>query len=1372
MTDGSENELATVQRAEAEEREQIALQKDKNLANLRLEDVENRSKLLAETDCDWGCHGPKLSALSCNPATGVTPLRKQDSVLSKAVKRAEKLQSEESTARGRLITQCDKAFAVLRYDWIESAARLCKASTRNLSSASTDDSPSSPTFSSLASQKNKKQDETEGTRTHKVPQANVLTDNLYQVEKYDEAHSVEVDFETMATPDKRALGTLAVHVWLPTRPLFPALLLHVLETLRLSDEDVAELLGLCPQGRKAAELPFETVQTAARAFPADKRLAAIAAIAATGLKSGVYDARLRWGLHRLSTILSVPWEHVAVAETILAATLLDRIDGDHSAQGKGSSYRWLKIGAGVTLGAGALLITAVAAAIGTTAASLGAVMTVPVITALFGAAGAGVTGMKVYRRTAGVNEFVCNSIRDVELPAWVISDPCTVLETDRGQGPAVPMAVRETTSKNVAARVDTDRKVVLSLLNNVEELGELYLSGTYLEIGDWMYKPPKAVKVGQAAIAAASKTRFGLRVSGCVVYANKESNIEFLCAFDCPVVGNFKHRIVHGPIGTFQELHEWKDRALGQSEDSKVVTLLPSKTRVTIAASGVCEAFFDIRPFGILKTPVETGIADIDEVTEILPKCDALMEAHRSKVAVTIRNLLTDDLMLAKVFMDYGQLAKMPAVAHRLPTGKAAVFIGHNRHLRYTGVAGVFVYTFEDFVVCLAVNYPASGKNMRAFAAFYPCGLKEALHDGSLSKLLAEKKPEDAATGVAIGTSRQRVLWEHPVTKKAYAVSWRITAVVLDGQGVKNDKKTQPTTPEFRFSIQEVTGPLNKAGDEVCGLHVAIGVSGILVDDDPRLKLSQLAESLWLPVLSGDLRTLHLDGADPYYIAWETELQRKLGKFMTVPADFGSVMRSAANSGATEALKNPVVAGAAGATGAAYVAMSGLMASVAFPYYLIQAADIIDSTYLILNNKAKEAGGLLAQMLLEKAQGERPVTLIGVSLGANVVYHALQALAKEPDFKGYGLVEVAILMGSTVSCDSSGWARCRSVVAGRVINVYSGCDWLLAFLHRGLTASFRKVAGLSKVLTPGVENVCVNHLVKCSADYPRKLKPILSCVPAWPTAQTFCNSDALPGIALPIADAEVELDVINDSCMSGLFLAICLRNKAEVALVFDSAEFDGGEWEVTPPEDPIVPGYAAPMLASCMGRTPSAVQCLMFFKSEEFSLVICFRLKVLSESDVTAELLPPGAERPKLAQYIADGKLGVSGGKAFLDDHVVRYERVGSKMSVTVRASEGEEPNNEELLAAFNTSVDAGICVDIPNTSTSLTALLEASREVGVAFRNKTALETVYCWTFMKYGAWRLTPPPEVPSNQAALCVAKSTYRKGVKGVVCFAVED
>jgi ribosomal protein L30E len=145
-----------------------------------------------------------------------------------------------------------------------------------------------------------------------------------------------------------------------------------------------------------------------------------------------------------------------------------------------------------------------------------------------------------------------------------------------------------------------------------------------------------------------------------------------------------------------------------------------------------------------------------------------------------------------------------------------------------------------------------------------------------------------------------------------------------------------------------------------------------------------------------------------------------------------------------------------------------------WPLELLEIGKVVDNPFNVAKARANKAGQLLADALVNRAQGERPVTLVGYSLGARVIYVALMELARR---RAFGLVESAVLLGTPAPSAGRDWRAMRAVVAGRLVNVYSTNDYVLGFLYR--TSSIHLgVAGLQTVDgVPGVENVDASGVV-------------------------------------------------------------------------------------------------------------------------------------------------------------------------------------------------------------------------------------------------------------------------------------------------------
>lgn len=150
------------------------------------------------------------------------------------------------------------------------------------------------------------------------------------------------------------------------------------------------------------------------------------------------------------------------------------------------------------------------------------------------------------------------------------------------------------------------------------------------------------------------------------------------------------------------------------------------------------------------------------------------------------------------------------------------------------------------------------------------------------------------------------------------------------------------------------------------------------------------------------------------------------------------------------------------------------LSAALWPLGLLKVSRIIDNPFSVAKSRADKAGEVLADALINRAQGERPVTLIGYSLGARVIFTCLKSLAAR---KAFGLVESVVLLGAPTPSTAADWRILRSVTTGRVVNVYSSSDYILGFLYRSSSVQYG-IAGLEPVRhVPGVQNVDVTDLV-------------------------------------------------------------------------------------------------------------------------------------------------------------------------------------------------------------------------------------------------------------------------------------------------------
>ena len=195
--------------------------------------------------------------------------------------------------------------------------------------------------------------------------------------------------------------------------------------------------------------------------------------------------------------------------------------------------------------------------------------------------------------------------------------------------------------------------------------------------------------------------------------------------------------------------------------------------------------------------------------------------------------------------------------------------------------------------------------------------------------------------------------------------------------------------------------------------------------------------------------------AEVFALRWELETLLNLGQ------SFDTMLQSAVYGYAQSAVVKRTV-------------FSELMSGMMWPMALTKVARVVDNPFNLAKTRADKAGQVLAEALINHVQGERPVTLIGYSLGARVIWSCLTTLAKN---RAFGLVESAVLMGSPISSDTNTWRLMRSAVTGRLVNVYSENDYLLAFLYRASSLHY-DVAGLVPITgLSGVENVDVTETV-------------------------------------------------------------------------------------------------------------------------------------------------------------------------------------------------------------------------------------------------------------------------------------------------------
>lgn len=192
-------------------------------------------------------------------------------------------------------------------------------------------------------------------------------------------------------------------------------------------------------------------------------------------------------------------------------------------------------------------------------------------------------------------------------------------------------------------------------------------------------------------------------------------------------------------------------------------------------------------------------------------------------------------------------------------------------------------------------------------------------------------------------------------------------------------------------------------------------------------------------------------------------------------------------------------------------ALAGLLSAIAWPVALLSVASVLDNPWNVCVSRAVEVGEHLAEALLSRSHGMRPITLIGFSLGARVIYHCLLTMSKRDQC--FGIIEDVVLLGAPVTASPKQWQQISRVVGGRIINGYCNTDWLLRFLYRAMSVQFT-IAGTGPVNNrndPKIVNFNLSHIVKGHLDYSRKLTDVLNAVGIRVTPHSKMSSQSLKG---------------------------------------------------------------------------------------------------------------------------------------------------------------------------------------------------------------------------------------------------------------------
>ncbi|KAG5513506.1 hypothetical protein PMAC_000938 [Pneumocystis sp. 'macacae'] len=223
-------------------------------------------------------------------------------------------------------------------------------------------------------------------------------------------------------------------------------------------------------------------------------------------------------------------------------------------------------------------------------------------------------------------------------------------------------------------------------------------------------------------------------------------------------------------------------------------------------------------------------------------------------------------------------------------------------------------------------------------------------------------------------------------------------------------------------------------------LNLLITIPGWMLNkDDIRLPFSTID-----PIM-GDI----------YSVLWEPEILQSMGKSINILA--------------TEILTQSLqqVLG--------QTVLVALINALQWPLMLTKLGYLIDNPFITSLQRAKAAGIVLADVLLHRRLGVRPISLVGFSLGSRVIYYCLLELARK---QVYGVIQDVYLFGTPVVINQNNWIKASSVVAGRFVNGYITNDWVLGCLFRITYGGIGRIAGLQPIeKLPNIENLDLTDLV-------------------------------------------------------------------------------------------------------------------------------------------------------------------------------------------------------------------------------------------------------------------------------------------------------
>ncbi len=153
-------------------------------------------------------------------------------------------------------------------------------------------------------------------------------------------------------------------------------------------------------------------------------------------------------------------------------------------------------------------------------------------------------------------------------------------------------------------------------------------------------------------------------------------------------------------------------------------------------------------------------------------------------------------------------------------------------------------------------------------------------------------------------------------------------------------------------------------------------------------------------------------------------------------------------------------------------------------------ADLLGNPWHVAMVKAAMTGILLADLMARTRDQE--FILMGHSLGARVVYYALEALSTRKT----QIVRDAYLFGGAIGRSSEGWTKAADAVSGQIHNCFSTRDKVLTYLYQGFNAGLSNPVGIGPI--NGGDGRIRDHdfssLILSHMDWKRKLSDVLEVI--------------------------------------------------------------------------------------------------------------------------------------------------------------------------------------------------------------------------------------------------------------------------------------